>query len=71
MRKADAIEFFGSGAKVAQYLGISRQAVSNWAEIIPEVYALRLERLTGGDLVYREKHYRSEREGQIPKGKPE
>jgi hypothetical protein len=64
MEKAAAIEFFGSGAELARRLGLGRQAVSNWGEVIPEVYALRLERMTGGDLVYDESHYRSIEDGE-------
>lgn len=47
-----AVEHFGNKTKIAQALGISPKsgAVTQWGEIVPEKQALRLEKLTGGEL---------------------
>jgi len=58
MKKSAVIKYFGTGAHVARSLQITRQAVSNWPDIVPEVYALRLEKITEGRLVYDESLYR-------------
>jgi hypothetical protein len=52
MRKNIAIDFFGSPAALASALGISRQSVHGWKELVPEGKASRLERMTGGRLKY-------------------
>lgn len=43
MTKSEAIAIFGSAAKVARALNISKAAVSEWGEEIPElrVYQIR------------------------------
>lgn len=55
MRKDDAIRFFGSSAKLARALGISRQAVSKWEDEVPESRRYQLHVLTGGALKAPEK----------------
>jgi hypothetical protein len=50
MKKSKVIEFFGSGRKAAQALGISHQAVYAWPETIPERMAYRVHALTRGKL---------------------
>lgn len=50
MKTADAIKHYGSKTKIAQALGITRGAVSQWGENVPEAQAMKLERLTGGVL---------------------
>lgn len=50
MKKQAAIDYFGSASKVSIVLNISRQAVSKWPEKIPEKQALKLEKLTRGEL---------------------
>jgi hypothetical protein len=52
MRKTIAIDFFGSPAALARSLGISRQSVHGWKELVPEGKASRLERMTGSRLKY-------------------
>jgi DNA-binding transcriptional regulator YdaS (Cro superfamily) len=52
MHKEMAVAHYGSQIKLAQVLGISSSAVSFWGSIIPEKQAMKLERITGGDLVY-------------------
>lgn len=50
MLKADVERHFGTQLAIAEALGISVQAVSQWGEIIPEGRAYKLESLTGGVL---------------------
>nr|WP_265095921.1 Cro/CI family transcriptional regulator [Salmonella enterica] len=48
----DAINYFGSKAKLAKALGVSQPAVSRWGVHIPEKRAARLALMTAGELVY-------------------
>ena len=57
MKKQDAISYFGSQAKVALALGISRQAVYGWGEMVPTASAEALEQITKGALKYRPETY--------------
>lgn len=50
MRKADAIEHYGSGAAVGRALGIGKAAVSKWPPIIPRPWAAELHIRTNGKL---------------------
>ena len=50
MKKEDVIKFFGSQAEVAAALGISRAAVSQWPDEVPESSAYKIESLTAGKL---------------------
>lgn len=50
MLKKDVIAHFGSRAKTAQALGISRAAVSKWSRKIPEGSAYKVESVTAGAL---------------------
>lgn len=50
MRKADAIGHFGSGQAVAEALGITKGAVSQWGDVVPEGSAYKLQVITGGKL---------------------
>ncbi len=62
-RKAHVIEFFKSKGKnqtyIAKILGMGRASVSVWSDVIPEVHALKLERLTNGELKYDPSLYES------------
>jgi DNA-binding transcriptional regulator YdaS (Cro superfamily) len=57
MKKTDAIAHFDSKSKLAKVLGIAHSSVSQWGEIIPEKQALRLDRITNGELEYNWKLY--------------
>jgi len=46
MYKEHVVDYFGSQANVAKMLGLTRQALQLWEDIIPEKHALKLERLT-------------------------
>jgi transcriptional repressor of cell division inhibition gene dicB len=50
MNKSDAVAYFGGGSKLAQALGISPGAVSQWPEQVPLLRQLQLQTLTGGEL---------------------
>ena len=55
MKTADALAHFHAGDRPASYriaeaLGISRQAVEQWGELVPLRSALRLEAITRGKL---------------------
>lgn len=46
MLKADVIAYFGSPARVAEALGISRAAVTKWPVHLPEGSAYKVESIT-------------------------
>lgn len=48
MKKPDVIKYFGNSKKVAEALGISQAAISQWPPLIPEKPAHRLALLTKG-----------------------
>ncbi len=50
MTKQEAIKFYGSGAALARALGLTRQAVSLWPDIVPDLYQYKLQVLTRGKL---------------------
>ena len=50
MKKVDVINFFSGVCNVAKTLGITHPSVSEWGEVIPEGAALKLEKLTNGEL---------------------
>lgn len=50
MRKAAAIQHFGSATEVARRLGIGKAFVSKWGDDVPQRYAYELERITDGEL---------------------
>ena len=52
MQKVYVLKHFETLTELANTLGISQAAVSRWHDIIPEKQALRLERLTDGELRY-------------------
>jgi DNA-binding transcriptional regulator YdaS (Cro superfamily) len=50
MRKGDVIQHFGSQTKAALALGVTKSAVSQWGEIIPEGMAYKIQVITRGKL---------------------
>lgn len=50
MYKSAALAFYKKPAAIARALKISRSAVTQWPDIVPEASALKLEKLTGGAL---------------------
>lgn len=55
MNKADAIRYFGSPSRLAQALGISRQAVAQWPDVVPLGRAYQIYVLTRGELALDER----------------
>jgi DNA-binding transcriptional regulator YdaS (Cro superfamily) len=51
MKTIDAVQHFGSRQKIADVLGISRQAVYAWGPVVARGAAYRLQVMTGGNLV--------------------
>lgn len=60
MFKKIVVEHFGSQSAVARALGVTRAYVSAWPERVPEKQALKLERLTKGQLKYDESLYQKD-----------
>ena len=58
MEKQKVVDHYGSPSKVAQALKVSRQAVAQWEEIIPEASAMKLHLITNGKLEYDPELYR-------------
>lgn len=50
MDKASVVAFFGTQQKVADAVGVTRQAVQQWPDPIPEGMAYKLQVLTAGRL---------------------
>jgi DNA-binding transcriptional regulator YdaS (Cro superfamily) len=67
--RKNAVEHFGTQTNLAMALGISAPAVSMWGDFVPEKQALRLERLTAGELVYDEIEYRHQTNQAEHRGK--
>ncbi len=50
IRKDEAIKHFGGVTKLAKALDVSRSAVNQWGEFVPDGRAYQLELITGGEL---------------------
>lgn len=61
MKKSDVIAYFGNQSRTAKALGITRQAVCRWPEIIPLAAAARVERASAGKLKLDLAEYRPKR----------
>jgi len=59
MRKSTVLEHFGTLHAIADALGISVSAVSQWDEIVPEGSAYKLQVVTGGVLQVNPRDYRT------------
>lgn len=57
MKRSKAIEYFGSQVNLAKGLGITKSSVSQWSDLVPEKQALKLDRITGGQLKYDPTYY--------------
>lgn len=55
MKTADAIRHFGTQSALAKALGISKQAIAQWGERVPEGRAYQLQVITGGQLSAKQK----------------
>lgn len=63
MRTGDVLQHFGGFAETAEALGISRQAVYKWGKVVPATSAIRIERLTGGQLKIQAHLYKKHKGG--------
>lgn len=70
MKTSDVLQQFGTASAVAETLGITRSAVSQWGEMVPPASAARLEKLSGGKLVFDPDVYRNRR-GRLWSGSSE
>lgn len=50
MLKSEAIEFFGGAPKLGRLLGLTRQAIHAWPEVVPDLYQYKLHHLSEGRL---------------------
>jgi len=58
MKKTDVIEFFGgTEPAVAAKLGVTKQAVHGWGDVVPEGIAYKCQVLSKGKLVVDPKIY--------------
>ena len=59
MKTSKVVKHFGSKTAAAEALGITKSAVSQWKEYVPEGTAYRIQVLTGGKLQVEPQAYRS------------
>lgn len=52
MFKEKILSYFGNGTKTAKALGVSKSTVSQWNDVIPWEYALLIEKVTEGELLF-------------------
>ena len=50
MKTQEAIDFFHGAGPLAKALGITRQAVHDWGETVPELRAYQLSQISRGHL---------------------
>ena len=50
MKVSAAVNYFGSKSEIARRLGITRQAVSKWGELVPRGWAFELTAISSGVL---------------------
>ncbi|MBR3425116.1 MAG: hypothetical protein IKG79_03615 [Neisseriaceae bacterium] len=64
MYKQEVIAYFGNQITIARKLGLTHTAIIRWKEIIPEIHAIKLERMTDGALKYDENLYKNRTQGK-------
>jgi hypothetical protein len=57
MKKKDVIARYGSNNKTSKVIGLTRQAVDAWGEIIPVDWALKFDKMTNGELKFEKEMY--------------
>jgi hypothetical protein len=67
MKKSEVKKHFGSLAEAARALQISRAAVHQWPERVPEGTAYKLQVITGGRLRVHPSMYKPQRGTRRPK----
>ena len=48
MKRDEVTAYFGTQERLAELLGITRQAVSAWGDTVPQRWQYHIERLTAG-----------------------
>lgn len=59
MLKKTVLEYFNGVTPLAKKLNLTRGAISQWGEIIPEKNAYRIQEITEGELKVNPKLYRN------------
>ncbi|TON10907.1 hypothetical protein CGH20_15835 [Vibrio parahaemolyticus] len=64
MKVKNIVDYFGSKAKAAKALGIGRANLTHWEanDHIPEKQAMKLDKLTKGELAYKPSDYDSKQD---------
>ena len=57
MKVKTALDFYITQQILAEALGITQAAVSKWGDLMPEKQALKLDRITNGELKYEAQLY--------------
>ena len=52
MNKQKTIDLFGSGTRLAEFLGVTPQTIYQWPETIPKAWGYELEARSNGVLKY-------------------
>lgn len=63
MEKKTLLEHFGNPTKAAKALGISRQGIYLWGDLVPELVAYKAQGITGGALTVDPATYEKTPEG--------
>lgn len=57
MYKQDVLDHFGGVVKTAQAVGVTKGTVSAWPELVPELRAIKIEKISRKKLKYDESLY--------------
>jgi len=62
MKMYDALEFYGSQKRIAEVLGLTQSAISQWSKrhegLVPQMHAFALALASGGALVFDHRKYK-------------
>jgi len=57
MFTAEAVNYYGTKSRIAKELGLTKQAISHWGELVPKGHAYQLHVKTNGKLKVRPELY--------------
>ncbi len=69
MKKEQVLKYFGSMSATAKAIGVTFQYVHQWADLIPQGMAYKIESVTGGALKVDPALYVTKRERRYGSGK--